>query len=110
MDPDSGSTGTQAYPDLRIPFGVLKLRSYCLSQSIENSASLYSSQPIRKHHGSVGQAATIVAQMLRLGCAAFAKRMVLPMRRFGLEPNFVISCGIAKNEGVVKRIEDRSAS
>lgn len=39
-------------------------------------------------------------------CDALAKRTVLLIRQVGLEQEFVISGGIAKNEGVVKRIEE----
>jgi predicted CoA-substrate-specific enzyme activase len=39
-------------------------------------------------------------------CDALAKRTALLIRQVGLEQEFVISGGIAKNEGVVKRIEE----
>jgi benzoyl-CoA reductase subunit A len=38
-------------------------------------------------------------------CDALAKRTVLLIKQVGLEQDFVISGGIAKNPGVVKRIE-----
>lgn len=44
-------------------------------------------------------------EVLAAYCAAMAKRVAGLIGRLGLEPEFFITGGIAKNEGVVKRLE-----
>lgn len=46
-------------------------------------------------------------QVLAAYCAAVAQRVVRLIRRIGLEREFAITGGIAKNIGVVKRVEDQ---
>jgi predicted CoA-substrate-specific enzyme activase len=45
------------------------------------------------------------SDILAGACAALASRVLGLIKRVGVEPDFVISGGIAKNQGVVRRIE-----
>ncbi len=46
-----------------------------------------------------------VNRVLAAYCAAMAERVASLIERLGIEPEFFITGGIAKNEGVVRRIE-----
>jgi bzd-type benzoyl-CoA reductase Q subunit len=48
-----------------------------------------------------------VNEVLAAYCSAMADRVVVLLRRLGVEKDFAITGGIAKNIGVVKRIEDQ---
>jgi len=48
-----------------------------------------------------------VNEVLASYCAAMADRVVVLLKRLGVEADFAITGGISKNIGVVKRIEDR---
>lgn len=72
-------------------------------------------KPRSLSHTCVIYAKSEAIQMLRQGvpleevlaayCDALARRTALLIKQVGLEQEFIISGGIAKNEGVVKRIE-----
>jgi len=73
-------------------------------------------KPRSLSHTCVIYAKSEAIQMLRQGvsledvlaayCDALAKRTALLIKQVGLEQEFIISGGIAKNEGVVRRIEE----
>jgi activator of 2-hydroxyglutaryl-CoA dehydratase len=45
-------------------------------------------------------------RVLAAYCAAMAKRVVVLLERLGVEEDFAITGGIAKNAGIVRRIEN----
>lgn len=99
--------GMEAFADLlRIPIGELGDRSFMVDEEPEPVSSV-----------CVVFAKTEAQELLRAGwsrekvlaayCSAMAKRVVALLRRNGVEPGFAITGGIAKNKGIVLRVQEQ---
>ena len=99
--------GMEAFADLlRIPIGELGDRSLMVDEEPEPVSSV-----------CVVFAKTEAQELLRAGwsrekvlaayCSAMAKRVVALLRRNGVEPGFAITGGIAKNKGIVLRVQEQ---
>lgn len=99
--------GMEAFSDLlRIPIEELGERSFMVDEEPEPVSSV-----------CVVFAKTEAQELLRAGwsrekvlaaySAAMAKRVVALLRRNGVEPGFAITGGIAKNVGIVRRVEQQ---
>lgn len=99
--------GMEAFADLlRIPIGELGDRSFMVDEEPEPVSSV-----------CVVFAKTEAQELLQAGwsrekvlaayCAAMAKRVVALLRRNGVEPGFAITGGIAKNKGIVLRVQEQ---
>ena len=99
--------GMEAFADLlRIPIGELGDRSFMVDEEPEPVSSV-----------CVVFAKTEAQELLRAGwsrekvlaayCSAMAKRVVALLRRNSVEPGFAITGGIAKNKGIVLRVQEQ---
>ncbi len=97
--------GMEAFADLlRIPIGEVGERSLMVDEEPEPVSSTCVVYAKTEAQGLL-RAGWSKEQVLAAYCAAMAKRVAALLRRNGVEEDFAITGGIAKNKGIVVRVE-----
>lgn len=91
---------------LHVPIGEIGLRSLKIDRDPPSISSICVVFAKTEAAGLLDEGWT-VNEVLAAYCSAMADRVVVLLRRLGVEADFAITGGIAKNIGVVKRIEKR---